>query len=78
MWDARAVIVGILAAAVGAVCVLAVISVAWWGRPLSEIGGDVLIAILGAVVAIIASYVGRYSGPAPDEPPPPPDEDEPP
>lgn len=77
-WDPRAVIVLILALAVSAAHLIAVIAVARTGRPISEVGGDVLIALVGAIIAIIAGYVASYTAKAikeddhdDDQPPPP-------
>lgn len=74
MWDPRAVIVLVLAIAVSSAHVMAVTIAAIQGKSVGEAGGDVLVAILGAIVAIIAGYVGRRD----ERPEPPPPEDEPP
>lgn len=58
-WEPRAVIVLILALAVSIGHMIAVVLLAWRGMPLGEAGSDVLIAVLGAIVAIIAGYVAN-------------------
>jgi hypothetical protein len=48
-----------IAICVSLAALIGVIAVAYRGTRLTEVGGDILIAILGAMVAIIAGYVGR-------------------
>lgn len=66
-WDARAIIVAMLAGAVALLSVIAIAGLVIWGRSLTEVGGEVMIAILGAIVAIIAGYVGQHQRPPKDD-----------
>lgn len=59
MWEPRAVIVLILAASISLAHLIGITLAAWNGRTLNDAGGDVLVAILGAMIAIIAGYVGK-------------------
>lgn len=61
MWEPRAIIVMFIAAAVSLATLAGIVAVSLRGTRLSDVGGDVLIAILGAMVAIIAGYVGRHA-----------------
>lgn len=61
MWDPRAVIVVILAVAIAVGHVISIIGVVQSGRPIGEAGGDVLIALVGAIIAIIAGYVASFA-----------------
>jgi len=57
-WDFRGLAAVIIAVALGTVLILGVLSVAWRGRPLSEQGSDVLIAIGGALSGALSTYIG--------------------
>lgn len=73
-WEPRAVIVMIIAIAVSVTAIGSVIAVGVRGSTISEVGGDVFIAILGAMIAIIAGYVARErrdDDQPPDKEPPP-------
>ena len=70
MWNTTAVIVMVLAVAVSVAAIAAIAGLAYWGKTLSEVGGEVMIALFGAMIAIIAGYVSRNSDKK--EPPPPP------
>lgn len=67
-WTPHAIIVLVIAVAVSLAHVIAVVILAWHGKSVGEVGGDVLIAVVGAMIAIVAGYVGRYEngGKGPD------------
>jgi hypothetical protein len=38
--------------------VVGVVGVAWQGKSFSEVGGEILVAALGAMIAIVATFIG--------------------
>ena len=70
MWNTTAIIVMVLATAMSVAVVASIIGLAVWGKTVSEVGGEVMIAIFGAMVAIIAGYVARNSDRKEPLPPP--------
>lgn len=76
MWDPRAIIVLVLAASVAVASIVGIVGGAYYGRTLTDVGGDVMIAIFGAIIAIIAGYIARRNGE--DASPPPANKEAPP
>lgn len=67
MWDPRAIVVVILASAISLAHLIAIAGMAWWGKSLTEVGGDVLIALVGAMIAIVAGYIGQPTSSKPKD-----------
>jgi len=62
-WDLRGLVVLVMAAALGMSLVASILGVAWQGRPLSDQGSEILAAVCGGIIGVIASYVaGRFNG----------------
>lgn len=59
--DYRGVVALIIAVSVGGALIVGIGGLAWQGRPLSETGGEALVALGGAMVGALAGYIaGRF------------------
>lgn len=60
--DYRGIVALIIAISVGATLILGIGGLAWWGKPLTEAGGEALVALGGALVGALAGYIaGRQT-----------------
>ena len=57
--DYRGAVLLILAGCLGATLVIAVGGLVWWGKPLSDVGGRVFIAVIGLIVGALSAYAIR-------------------
>jgi hypothetical protein len=56
--DYRGIAALVIALALGLTMVLSIAGLIFWNRPLGEKGAEALIAIGGAMVGMLASYIG--------------------
>jgi hypothetical protein len=63
------VIALIIAASICSVLIIAVTSLAYYGRPIGEAGGAILNTCIGALIGVLASYFSGKAEAKKDEPP---------